>query len=69
MSDSTDILFSQYAQDPLEGFTQEFGNCCPNPNKSRPKEKKPRQKKENTRKPIRLSTKSFVITKEQKGMK
>ncbi|KAL0883314.1 hypothetical protein ABMA27_016725 [Loxostege sticticalis] len=67
MEDSADIMFSQYAQDPLENFTQQYQELLKNqPIKL---EKKRRQKRELTKKKMNVSSKSFVISKEHHGIK
>ncbi|XP_028177330.1 uncharacterized protein LOC114365073 [Ostrinia furnacalis] len=69
MAQSPDIMLSQYAQDPLEGFTQEFpelssrlhAHACLQRKVKKPKHQKGVSKR-------RLGpTKSYVIRKNQKG--
>ncbi|XP_028161954.1 uncharacterized protein LOC114353955 [Ostrinia furnacalis] len=68
MAQSPDIMLSQYAQDPLEGFTQEFPELCSrlHAHAVQRQVKKPKNKKGVSKR--RLGpTKSYVITKNQKG--
>lgn len=70
MSDSSEIIFSQYAQDPLENFTQQYQELFgAQPVESRT-EKKGRSKRDvPTKKKANISSRSFVIRKDQKGSK
>lgn len=61
MDDSPDI-FSQYAQDPLENFTQNYEELIRNQPKRKHKRDLPKKKTD-------ISAKSFVISKERQGYK
>lgn len=63
MDDSPDIIFSQYAQDPLENFTQNYEELIRN------QQKKRKQKRDLPKKKTDISAKSFVISKERRGYK
>ncbi|XP_028167786.1 uncharacterized protein LOC114358105 [Ostrinia furnacalis] len=66
MAESQEIIFSQYAQDPLDNFTQQYEEMFSKMPAKVKVEKKNRQK------PLKkngVSSKSFVITKEQRGTK
>lgn len=67
MTESSEIVFSQYAQDPLENFTQQceelFGK---QPTKLKIDKRNGKQKREPSKK-NGVSLKSFVISKEQRG--
>lgn len=67
MENSEDIMFSQYAQDPLDNFTQQYQDLFKN--QSIKYEKKRKQKRELTKKKANVSSKSFVISKESRGIK
>lgn len=65
ISDS-EIVFSQYAQDPYEGFSE---LCRSEPELCKPKEKKPKQRRRETLKK-QNATKSFVVSRlQRRGLK
>lgn len=58
-------MFSQYAQDPYEGFSE----LCRSEPELKPKEKKPRQRRRETVKK-QNATKSFVVSRlQRRGLK
>lgn len=62
MSESTEVCFSQYAQDPLENFDELYPDLSIKHRE--PKERKSKPKRENAKKKNNLQPKSFVISKE-----
>lgn len=73
MENSQDIMFSQYAQDPLEGFSQRFPMIPPvttpmTINETK-REKRHKKKRDLTQRKKRVLSKSFVISKESRGSK
>lgn len=66
MSDCSDIVLSQYAQDPLENFTQQCEDLF---GMQLTKTKTGKKRKRESVKKNGVSSKSFVIRKEQKGSK
>lgn len=73
MTDDSVVCFSQYAQDPLEGFEEDYPELCKHDKSSttcvpRSTSRKSKPRRDNSKKKMQLQGKSFVITREtEKG--
>lgn len=66
MADCSQDIFTQYAQDPLENFTQQYKDLF---GSQSTEVKQKRKKRVVSRQPKKVPLKSFVVSKEQRGIK